>query len=604
MLEKAFPSIYSLVRAFRRPKAARPLRPPVTQSSQGTSTLDQQSIPADAQPDQPPPRSNRQTAATMTAASTPQPLQNQPTLAEYDARAGKQPGQSPAARTSPTQSEIPETYTAGQAERDIDVAWGQIGETTERAREDLTSIQGIRDRSVNVRTEAQQVMEEVESIQEEAELQMAQARQTFAKAIALNPEALRSMAATVRTLEEAIRTQRLIRQQTRQQAEEEADWLRQKATDAILNAVSEVRKAANHVSRELEESRRIMTTAETMKRSSQEDLNRVKAIMEQAENLVRREARRLLDQPHGTQPTSPLDRFPPMRSPFERTPPASPALGRTPSPPISRRTTPPHQRESAPNPPQPRAATPPPSAPRRPVQPVPPAEIPPESQAPPPTMPVEPERTPPVRQPAPAPPPIQQESPAMPPMSQDRPREPAPPPQENLVPQQQPAELGGQTTPDGGPGFSSQEPGEPTYAMDLEQSLNEFLRSMELSDLPGESPGVEPQEASSGGENLSFNDLDMLRQELNEFQVPPSQNDVPPMQPDLRATMSLFLNHRVCSRPRLARIPPAPNRDSNLEKSFSPSCGIPCLPSDKLKEERRPRKVQAPTSSNRFPHNR
>ena len=104
---------------------------------------------------------------------------------------------------------------------------------------------------MDIRTRAQQVLDEAEAIQEEADRVMAQARNTFAKAIALNPDSLKSMSTTIRTLEEAIRTEGHLRQLTRQQAEEEADWARQRATDAILSALSAVRKVTNYVSREL-----------------------------------------------------------------------------------------------------------------------------------------------------------------------------------------------------------------------------------------------------------------------------------------------------------------------------------------------------------------
>ena len=126
---------------------------------------------------------------------------------------------------------------------------------------------------------------------------MGRARNTFSKALALNPEALKSLASTGRTLEEAIKTQRRLQQLTRQQAEEEVEWARQEATDALLNALNAVRRASNYVSRELEESKRITSTAESLKESSQDELERAERILSDAEALVRREARRLLDEP-------------------------------------------------------------------------------------------------------------------------------------------------------------------------------------------------------------------------------------------------------------------------------------------------------------------
>ena len=64
-----------------------------------------------------------------------------------------------------------------------------------------------------------------------------------------------------------------------------------------MNALNAVRRASNYVSRELEESKRITSTAESLKESSQDELERAERILSDAEALVRREARRLLDEP-------------------------------------------------------------------------------------------------------------------------------------------------------------------------------------------------------------------------------------------------------------------------------------------------------------------
>ena len=170
-------------------------------------------------------------------------------------------------------------------------------EPTDKAREQLRTIQSVRSEVAAIRTRARQVMDEAETFQEEAERVMAQARNTFAKALALNPEALKSMGVTITTLEEAVRTRRRLRHVTRQQAEEEAEGSRQRATDAVLNAVGTVHSAGSHVSRELEESQRIAATAESLNESSQEDLKHVRSIMSVAETHMRQEARRLLDDP-------------------------------------------------------------------------------------------------------------------------------------------------------------------------------------------------------------------------------------------------------------------------------------------------------------------
>ena len=133
---------------------------------------------------------------------------------------------------------------------------------------------------------------------------MAQARYAFDKAFSLNPEALRSMAANIRTLEEAVSTERRLRQQTRQDAQHEADTARQRATDALLNALSAVRRASSHVSRELEEARRTAAIAENLNESSQDDLERAQAMMSEAEARMREEAQKLLGQSRGSSITA------------------------------------------------------------------------------------------------------------------------------------------------------------------------------------------------------------------------------------------------------------------------------------------------------------
>ena len=173
----------------------------------------------------------------------------------------------------------------------------EVEDSTDTACQELKGAQRIRSQAAAVRTRAQSVLDEMEAVHEDAESVVARTRSIFSKAAALNPQAQRAITSAIRTLEEAIRTERHLRQLTRLQAEEEAEWARQKATDAILSALSAVRKATNHVNRELGESKRVAATAESLKNSCLEDLKRARAMMAQAESLMKREARKLLEQP-------------------------------------------------------------------------------------------------------------------------------------------------------------------------------------------------------------------------------------------------------------------------------------------------------------------
>ena len=110
--------------------------------------------------------------------------------------------------------------------------------TIDEASEELRGVQSIRSEAAGIRLRSHQVLDTAEVVQEETERVMAKAGNAFAKAVALNPETLSSLAATVRTLEEAIRIERHLRRQTRDDAEEEADRARQRATDAILSSLA------------------------------------------------------------------------------------------------------------------------------------------------------------------------------------------------------------------------------------------------------------------------------------------------------------------------------------------------------------------------------
>ena len=170
----------------------------------------------------------------------------------------------------------------------------EIEETTGKACEELKSVLSSRVEAAEMRQRAQRALDEAEAMREEAEHTMTQASQILANAVAINPKSLRSMGITVRTLEEAIRTERQLRQVTRQQAEEEAEWSRKRATDAILSAISAVTRASSFVSREVEEAKRTAAIADSLERSSQNDLRRAHAIKSEADSLMRREAGWLL----------------------------------------------------------------------------------------------------------------------------------------------------------------------------------------------------------------------------------------------------------------------------------------------------------------------
>ncbi len=205
-----------------------------------------------------------------------------------EAKAEERPGDAPSNRTpapdrsrkSPAGSRPSQRYEVQATETPlpeglgIEAAWSEIDRTTGEASEELKTVQKARADANSIRARAQHLLDEAEAIQEEAQRVMARGRDSLAKAVSLNPRALRSVANTATALSEAMRTEWHLRQGIRQQAEEEADWAKQRATDAVLDSLAAVRKVSNCVSRELEEARRTAATGESLKESSQNDLRR------------------------------------------------------------------------------------------------------------------------------------------------------------------------------------------------------------------------------------------------------------------------------------------------------------------------------------------
>ena len=318
LVERLFPSMFGLWRAVsrrRQPPQPRWVPPPPLDS------LDEGSA------DEPPQEPTLEQPRSQVTERTPPRQEPVQQSAEY-LQESRAPSEPPRARnvqshTAPAPDPdvpllsraVPRVPPGGLLPVDIETT-----ETTEKACEELRTVQKRRADADAVRVDAQRVLDEAEVVQDDAEQAMVRAHSTFAKAAALNPEALKPMANAMRTLEEAIRTERHLQLLTRQDAEEESDRARQRATDAILNAFSGVHKAMSYVNRELEEAKRARSTAASLKESAQNDLKRAQEIMAKAETLVRYEARRILDEPRTPRTPTPRD----AETPVQRRPRVSP----------------------------------------------------------------------------------------------------------------------------------------------------------------------------------------------------------------------------------------------------------------------------------------
>ncbi len=230
-------------------------------------------------------------------AEASQPAAHAPLLDSPPSEAALPAADSRRAVESPSPKEEPHRESPRPAAVESSAGMAELEENTARAREELSSIQGVRREAAEIRRMAQNALDEAETLQREIESVMGQARSMFTKVLALNPEDLRAMAASIKSMNEAIRTERQLQRLTRQQVEREAEGARQKAIQSILASPAAVRKASNQSTRELEEARRVAATAQSLKESSNADLMRAEAIKSEAESRMKEEATRLLDEP-------------------------------------------------------------------------------------------------------------------------------------------------------------------------------------------------------------------------------------------------------------------------------------------------------------------
>ena len=301
-------------------------QPPRVQEAEVREASPEETQPArvqEAEVRQPSPEETQPPQVQEAEASQPPLLGPQTQDDPVEAPAGQAPvldrGEKPTVAEHPPVPEKREATEPPAGDAGIEAAWSEIDRTTGKACEELKAVQGVRVEAMCIRSRAQWLLDEAEAVQEEAELVMAHGRDSLAKAVALNPKALKSMANIATALAEAMRTEWRLRQRTRQQAEEEADWARQRATDAILDALAAVRKLSNCVSRELEEANRTAATAESFRESSQNDMKHAQAMMAEAESVMRREARRLLNQTENGGSVPPSETAaPPRTQPGER----------------------------------------------------------------------------------------------------------------------------------------------------------------------------------------------------------------------------------------------------------------------------------------------
>lgn len=172
-------------------------------------------------------------------------------------------------------------------------SWVELESSVTRAHDDLRTILAIRERSADLRKEAEQVLLEGEAIRDEAQHIGESAWQAFDRGFAINPRGLASQCARLREVEEVMKTQAALQRASHREAWDEADKTRQKATADILKVLMALKTAVVQVERELHEAANLPAVAESLKESAQDELRGAEAIRNELA-ILGREALNLL----------------------------------------------------------------------------------------------------------------------------------------------------------------------------------------------------------------------------------------------------------------------------------------------------------------------
>ena len=189
--------------------------------------------------------------------------------------------------------------------------WVELGETISAAQAEMQTLLANRRKSEAVRAEAQDLLDQAEAAWDEAGRQGNAARKAIERGFTVNLPGFAARLRMVDEIEKARLTQTQLRRSTNNEAWEEADRARQKATTELLKALAAIGFAASQSERELREADNLPTIAETLLDSAVEDLRAARSIGDELAHLGR-EAFSLLAgndvsvQASGNKPPTPL----------------------------------------------------------------------------------------------------------------------------------------------------------------------------------------------------------------------------------------------------------------------------------------------------------
>ena len=156
--------------------------------------------------------------------------------------------------------------------------WVELGETMTAAREEMQTLLANRRKAEALRAEAQEVLEQSEAAWDEAGRLGDVARKAIERGFTLNLPGFAARLRMADDIEQARITQAQLRRSTTNEAWEEADRARQKATTELLKALTAIAAAASQVERELRETANLSAVAESLHSSASEDLKSARGI--------------------------------------------------------------------------------------------------------------------------------------------------------------------------------------------------------------------------------------------------------------------------------------------------------------------------------------
>ena len=163
--------------------------------------------------------------------------------------------------------------------------WVELGETIDAARAEMESLLANRRTAEAMRAEAQTVLEQAEAAWGEAGRLGDVARKAIERGFTVNLPGFAARLRMVDEIEQARMTQTLLRRSTNNEAWEEADRARQKATNELLKALTGIAAAASQAERELRETANLPAVAESLRDSAIEDLKCVRSIGDELAHL-------------------------------------------------------------------------------------------------------------------------------------------------------------------------------------------------------------------------------------------------------------------------------------------------------------------------------